>query len=232
MCVVPPPVVPTAFFPEGAVYAGPDLIEAQQKANEAARARLEATFRQICGTSSATVWQQAEGDPATLLAQGARTSDLAVVPKVEEGSLEALEELLLASGVPVLMVPAMPPQAIGGCIVIGWNGSREATSAVHGALPFLSTAKEVVLIAVGDASAATLEPAAAMLHRHGVQASGERVAEPDDGAGETLLAKAAEHRADLLVLGAYGHTRLRELIFGGATRHVLRHAQLPVLFGS
>jgi nucleotide-binding universal stress UspA family protein len=71
-----------------------------------------------------------------------------------------------------------------------------------------------------------------MLRRHGVAVQSKAIHEPDGDAGEILLAQAAAHGANLLVMGTYGHARLRELVFGGATRHVLRTATLPVLFGS
>ena len=93
-------------------------------------------------------------------------------------------------------------------------------------------AKRVILCAVGDEAATSLEAAAAMLRRHGVAVQAHKVDEPDGNAGEVLLAQCSAHGADLLVMGAYGHTRLRELVFGGATRHVLREATLPVLFSS
>jgi nucleotide-binding universal stress UspA family protein len=90
----------------------------------------------------------------------------------------------------------------------------------------------VILCAIGDKAAASLEAAAAMLRRHGLTVQPHKVVEPDGNAGEVLLAQAAAHAADLLVMGAYGHTRLREMVFGGATRHVLREATLPVLFAN
>ena len=89
-----------------------------------------------------------------------------------------------------------------------------------------------MLCAVGEQAETSLEAAAAMLRRHGVNVHPHKVDEPDGNAGEVLLAQAAAHGADLLVMGAYGHTRLREMVFGGATRHVLREATLPVLFGN
>jgi nucleotide-binding universal stress UspA family protein len=90
-----------------------------------------------------------------------------------------------------------------------------------------------VLLCVAGAVARPLLPhAAGMLQRHGVPVRAERLAGGDLHAGEILLARAAADRADLLVMGAYGHSRLRELVVGGATRHVLHHATLPVLFSS
>ena len=88
----------------------------------------------------------------------------------------------------------------------------------------------MVLCAVGEGAAAGLDEAAAMLRRHEVEVHPERVDGTDARAGEILLAQAAAHGADLLAMGAYGHARVRELVFGGATRHALREARLPVLF--
>jgi nucleotide-binding universal stress UspA family protein len=120
--------------------------------------------------------------------------------------------------------------------LVAWNASREATRAAHDALPFLHAAERVVLCAIGDPATADpgLEDAAAMLDRHGVAVQVEQVPGPDSGTGvgEALLARAAEHGADLLVMGAYGHSRLREFVLGGTTRRVLREATLPVLFSS
>ena len=120
----------------------------------------------------------------------------------------------------------------GSRVLVAWNGKREAARAAHDALPFLRAAERVVLCAVGEVAGAGLDDAAGMLRRHGVPVRAERVAGGDLHAGEILLARAAADRADLLVLGAYGHSRLRELVLGGATRHVLHHATLPVLFSS
>jgi nucleotide-binding universal stress UspA family protein len=143
-----------------------------------------------------------------------------------------LDHLVTAAGVPVLALPPDISADVGQTILVAWNGSREAARAVHDALPFLHVAKRLTLCAVGDEPATSLEAAAAMLWRHGLAVRSHRVGEPDGNAGEVLLAQCSAQGADLLVMGAYGHTRLRELVFGGATRHMLREATLPVLFGS
>jgi nucleotide-binding universal stress UspA family protein len=152
------------------------------------------------------------------------------VVTAEGGAPGTTELLVTAAGVPVLALPPNASRDLGQVVLVAWKGSREAARAVHGALPFLHAAKRVVLCAVGTRAAANLEAAAAMLERHQVPVHPERVEGTDGGAGEVLLAQATAHGADLLVMGAYGHARLRELVFGGATRHVLRHATVPVLF--
>ena len=139
---------------------------------------------------------------------------------------------MTAAGAPVLMVPPGVSGVIGRTVLVAWNGKREAARAAHDALPFLQGAERVELCAIGEGAGAGLDDAAGMLRRHGVPVQAERLAGGDLHAGEMLLAQAVAHRADLLVMGAYGHSRLRELVIGGATRHVLHHATLPVLFSS
>ena len=139
---------------------------------------------------------------------------------------------MTAAGVPVLALPAGVSGEVGRTVMVAWNGSCEATRAAPEALPLLRASRRVVLCCVGGEAAASLEPAAARLTRHGVAVEPHRVDESDGDAGAVLLTQAGSQAADLLVMGAYGHTRLREMVFGGATRHVLREATLPVLFGS
>ena len=234
MHVMPLPVIPAMWDGGGTISLGAELIEAQRKANQEQNERLRATFQDACGSDPSARWQDAEGDPGRLLAEAARTVDLVVAAKHESLGLDApapIEALAVGSGVPVLMVPANAYAEFGQTVLVAWNGAREATRAAHDALPFLSRAGLVILCAVGEEAAATLDAAAAMLHRHGVPVQPQAIDGADGDAGEALLAQARAHGADLLVMGAYGHARLRELVFGGATRHVLREARLPVLFG-
>lgn len=234
MHVMPPPFIP-ASYGEATAYIGPDLLEAQRKANRKIAERVQAVFRSVCGEGSGAVWQEAEGDRGDLLAQAARTTDLLLARHAKFGGTDVpdvLDQLVTAAGVPVLALPSGFAGDLGRTVVVGWNGSREAARAVHDALPFLRAAKGVILCAVGGQAETSLAAATAMLRRHGLAVQPHKVGEPDGNAGEVLLAQAAAHAADLLVMGAYGHTRLREMVFGGATRHVLREATLPVLFSS
>ena len=234
MHVMPLPFIP-ASYGEATAYIGPELIEPQRRANRKIAERVQAVFRSVCGEGPNAIWQEAEGDRGDLLAEAARTTDLLLARHAKVGGTDApdvLDQLVTAAGVPIV---ALPPEAsgdLGQTVLVAWNGSREATRAVHDALPLLNAAKGVTLCAVGDEAATSLEAAAAMLRRHGIAVHPHRVAEPDGNAGEVLLAECSARGADLLVMGAYGHARLRELVFGGATRHVLRAATLPVLFGS
>ena len=230
--VVPELFTPLPIWVGGAsVYILPEIIEAQCKANREAKERIRAAFDRAYGTDPAVTWREAEGDPARLLAEAAHASDLVIVSR--GGVLGIAEQLVTATGVPVLVLPPEVPRDFGRVVLVAWKGSAEAARAVHDALPFLqhTAANRVVLCAVGEEGAAGLEAAAVMLERHGVLVQPERVDRKEGrSTGEMLLAQAMVHGADLLVMGAYGHARVRELVFGGVTRHVLNTASLPVLF--
>ena len=230
--VVPELVTPLAIWEGGgSVYILPQVMEAQRKIHQEAKERVRAAFDHACGGDPKATWREALGDPARILAEAAHASDLVVSSR--GGALGTAEQLVTATGVPVLVLPPEMPRDFGRVVLVAWKGSREAARAVHDALPFLqhTAADRVVLCAVGEEAAADVEAAAAMLERHGVAIQPERMDRPEGrSTGEILLARAAAHGADLLVMGAYGHSRVQELVFGGVTRHVLREARLPVLF--
>lgn len=177
----------------------------------------------------------AEDDVAAL--QG-RMSDLIVVGRPstdEEPALQAtLNAVLLDSGRPVLVAPPRPVNTLGTHVAIAWNGSPEAMRAIAAAQPLLLKAEKVTILVAeeGDSltSAADLET---YLAWHGVSAAVQPVKAAGLGGaaiGSALLTSCGAIAADLLVMGAFTHSRLRQLILGGVTRHVLDHATLPVLF--
>ena len=232
--VMLPPFIPGP--PSGSSpYVAADLIQAQRAANQETRDRVRAVFRKLCGDGANALWQEAEGYRDDLLAEAAKTADLVLASRPKAGGTEVpdvLDRLVTAAGVPLLALLADASVDLGRTVLVGWNGSREVARAVHEGLPFLRAAERVILLAIGEAAADSVEAGAAMLRRHGVTVELQQIEGPDGDAGEILVAQAAAHGADLLVMGAYSHSRLRELVFGGATRHVLREATLPVLFGS
>lgn len=167
--------------------------------------------------------------------------DLAVLERdVVEGVhlFDVLSEAMSNSRLPCLLLPPRWSSDLKlDRVVVGWNGSIEATRAIHGALPFLQAASEVLLIdgeKPGDhddsnaGSPPRFDPLD-YLKRHQVAASSRRIQVQPPEAGAALLKAAHGIRADLLVIGSYSHSRLRERILGGATRHMLAHAHLPVL---
>lgn len=204
--------------------------------------RAEALFNErIASAGVKGEWRCVEGELLPTLTTHARYADIAVVgqrdPSGEQGTDEPSmpDQLVLSVGRPVLVIPfvgAYP--VIGSRVMVAWDASRLATRAINDALPFLQRAKSVAVIAVnptGDDADGEIPSADICLHlaRHGVNAEAQHVYADDLGVGEMLLSRAADEGCDLMVIGAYGHARWRELVLGGVTRHMLTHMTLPVL---
>jgi nucleotide-binding universal stress UspA family protein len=155
---------------------------------------------------------------------------------IGSGQLDIADQLVLETGRPVLIIPnTAAPGLVGERVLVAWNGRREAARAAFDALPILRRAKEVKVVWVnpqsedetpGDIPTADICSA---LARHGVRCEGTDRIKPHVNVGETLLACAKDIAANLLVMGCYGHARLREFVFGGASRHVLQHMSIPIL---
>src|SRR5690242_15617260 len=175
------------------------------------------------------------GREEDLVAQLARLADLTVVPHPDAGedvsSSDALHAVLFDSGRPVLIAPQIAPASIGTRICVAWNGTAESASAVYAALPWLQRAEAVrILSADGYQRRGPAAPdLAAYLALHGVHADIVMFHTVGNSVGAGLLAAAQDFGCDLLAMGAYSHSRLRQLILGGVTRHVLERANLPVL---
>jgi nucleotide-binding universal stress UspA family protein len=232
--VSPPPFLPVGYG-EGAAYVGPEVFEAQREANRLVRERVEASFRRLCDPARMAVRDvYEEGDAGALLAEAARGADLTVLAQEGGPGLEALapqpiHHVILSAGGPVLLLPRAELGAtLGARALVAWNGSREAARAAKDALPFLAEAERVTLLAAGEDAAAGLDAGTALLKRHGAKVTAKQV-ELGPRHGATLLEAAGAEGADLLVMGAYGHSRLREIVLGGATREVLRDARVPIL---
>jgi nucleotide-binding universal stress UspA family protein len=175
------------------------------------------------------------GREEDLVAQQARLADLTVVPHPEAGedvsSSDALHAVLFDSGRPVLIAPRRAPTTIGRRICSAWNGSAESAAAMLAALPWMQRAEAVRVVSADEYQrrgplAADLADYLA-LHGVEVELATFKPIEKDVGAG--LLQAARDFGADLLTMGAYSHSRLRQLILGGVTRHVLEHSDLPVM---
>ncbi len=175
------------------------------------------------------------GREEDLVAQLARLADVTVVPHPEAdedlSSSDALHAVLFDSGRPVMVAPAEPPAAVGRRVAVAWNGTAESVAAVSAGLPWLRRA-EAVRILVSDEyhRRGPLAPALAdYLALHGVSTEIATFRSIDREVGAGLLGAAREFGADLMTMGAYSHSRIRQLILGGVTRHVLEHATLPVI---
>jgi nucleotide-binding universal stress UspA family protein len=143
---------------------------------------------------------------------------------------DALETVLLSARRPVMLVPKQPWGHIGAKIAVAWDGGLAASHAVTSAMPWLKRARAVEILSVGAgaATAAEMDRLRDYLRVQGVGAVEHSLTSGDLGAGAALIDAAQRAGADLLVMGGYGHSRLRELILGGVTRHVLNHVSMPV----
>lgn len=184
-------------------------------------------------------WLVGNGAFAATVAQAACWHDLLVAGSGASsawGSAGALGQLLLSSDLPCIVVPgAWTKKATLGTVAVAWNGSGECVRAMHAALPLLERAKRVLLLTGAHKelySIVAMNPPfspEAHLHRHGIEFERIALETTDADAGAALLSVAKDTHTDLLVMGAYGRTRFSEWVLGGATRHVLQHASLPVL---
>lgn len=180
------------------------------------------------------------------IALHARYADLAILGQVDPDDIpvagrHVVEHVLLACGRPVLVIPYIGAPEQGGEVVFGrnimvaWDASREAARAVGDALPILERADHVDLVTVdpvADAHRHGEEPGADIaleLARHGVDVEVEQIAARDMRPGDVILARLADRGSDMLVMGAYAHSRVRELVLGGVTRSVLEQMTVPVL---
>jgi nucleotide-binding universal stress UspA family protein len=220
-----------------------EVFAMQEKYQREEARRLEADVRKAAaGAGISLEWRAATGDLVPMTALHVRYCDLAIVGQTVDDATHdraayarLAEDLALGSGRPVLVVPQYGKfSTLGERAIIAWNGSREATRAVNDALPLLRRAKQVTVLVINPTTvnAGPLPGADIALHlsRHGVRCEAAMTQAADDIAiGDILLSRAADLGADLIVMGAYGHSRTREMVLGGVTRHLIKHMTVPVL---
>ncbi|GEP57106.1 universal stress protein [Reyranella soli] len=215
------------------------LFEETAKANLAA---AKAAFtKAVKGTDLLTEWRSEDGYIDARLPVHARYADLMVLGQPDPGApsfvpLDLPETMALSTGRPILVVPHVgAPAECGKTVMLCWNASRESARAASDALPFLQAASKVIVLSVDPRSSNYghgAEPgadAAAWLVRHGVKVTVQRDVASDSDVGSVILSRAADHEVDLVVMGLYGHSRLRELVLGGASRTLLANMTVPVL---
>lgn len=201
---------------------------------------LEVRDRRAAGASAASAaWLNQIGNAGERVARMARSHDLVVAGRSNgprESTSGTLEIALMEGGRPLLLMPQGMVRVPGRTVVIAWKDTAEAARAVMAAGPFLAQADRIEVVVVSESEAGGNEEGRNSAERlveglgwHGFKAHA-RVVPPLGGSGpEALLAAVRDLEGDLVVMGAYGHSRLREMIFGGFTRHVLRGADVPVL---
>ncbi len=240
---VVPDVKPVAMFE---AYLATDFFDEQQKQFNKCADKMRRFFKKEASRNSLTSeWLQVHAVNQILADQVIAHSgqaDLIVVNQTDTWATsldpepDFADRLIMASGRPVLIIPNSGEfETIGKRVIIGWKPAREAVRAVHDALPILVKSKKVTLVTIdtqddsySDDTSSTHQMVE-MLRRHGVNAEVQAPVISDIPAGEALLNEVAVLGADLIVVGAYGHSRLRELLLGGVTRFLLKHATVPVL---
>lgn len=180
-------------------------------------------------------FESVAGREEDVVAQRSRLYDMAVVPHPEAdedvSSSDALHAVLFDSGRPVLIAPRIAPASIGTRVCHAWNGSAESAAALAAALPWMHRAstRRVLYADEYQRRGPTYEGVLAYLRWHGIEAEAQLFKPMTKDVGAGLLGAARDFQADLLTMGAYSHSRLRQLILGGVTRHVLENADIPVL---
>lgn len=239
--VMPPFVVVPAMDGTGVTVS----VDQHREAYQADMSRLKAAFQKAtAGEVFQSEWCEADASFATaagIVVEQARTTDVVIASQQDPGwryssMLEEPERIAIESGRPLILIPnkgkaALPPKRV----TIAWNAQREAVRAVFDAMPLLRMAEAVDVVWInperepgvaGDLPAAEL---CAMLSRQGIKSEASQASAIGADVGQELLRQAAAFGSDLLVMGCYGHSRLREFILGGASKHIIEHCNLPVL---
>ncbi|MBM3491864.1 MAG: universal stress protein [Alphaproteobacteria bacterium] len=245
--VAPDPRLTLPYMGEG-ISPGlvESLMEAMEKEDAARRAAARTAAEQACksvgvviatGAASSgfsVTFADLRGDAAGTIGRVGRLSDLIVLARPAEEAPEEddiAQAAVMESGRPVLLVPPGGASLPDRRVLVAWNGSREAARALSTALPFMQGGEFAEVVTVGELSEdqPTAAEAAISLVRHEVKAEGKVLPDTGDKVSEVLLREAHAMRCDLVVMGAYTHSRVRELVLGGVTRYVLSDAGIPVL---
>lgn len=186
------------------------------------------------GNGVTASWREEIGEADRRLLSTARHYDLVVLARPTRPNglpPDLLEQVLMGSGRPLLIASAKPPASLE-TIMVCWKETAEAARAIAASMPFLADAKRVIIAAVeeGDPSLSnSVADLSRQLAWHGITARIELISSGGRPASEVLLASARSQRADLLVMGAYGHSRVRQVVFGGFTQSVIESADTAVL---
>ena len=219
-------------------YAVQELVEVERKqaAVEERRAKTWCEKQAKAHAKVKVEFATAEGLVTPMVAFHARMADFSIVPSIGEEEApfwsDVRDGALFDSGRPMLVVPPEAPPQPADTVVLAWKDTTEAVRAVAAAAPFLRKAKRVRLVAVAERGAGdetSLTAMADYLTKAGLDVRSTRIPQEGRDIGEVLLQEAATDKGAMLVMGAYGHWRLRERVFGGVTQSVLRHTTVPVL---
>jgi len=246
---VDPATMAVALTPDGAgVAMVGGLVQSLDEEADRREARARQLFEQFCTREALTIvdtppgpsgpsaqWTRQIGAEPYWVAEHGRAADLMVIGRPADGDgvvPETIEAAVLDSGRPVLIPTSAPMTAVPETIVIAWKATREAAHAVTAALPFLPHTKKIEILTIAEEEDISTKEGGqlmANLRWRGIEVLASRLKPDGRSAADTMLSAAADHQA-LLVMGGYGHSRLRQWVFGGFTHHVLQTAApVPVL---
>jgi nucleotide-binding universal stress UspA family protein len=238
--------------PEGAGLATADLMESLEREGQRVSVRVHERFDAFMREHGVPIaasmppsdqpsasWYEEVAAGEEALASRGRAFDLIVAGRPVPGPvgprMSVLEAALFESGRPILVVPPAAPRGSGEVVLVAWNGSEETARTIGLCMPFLLGAKDVLVFSVeeGMVPGPAGRDVAQNLIRHNIPARAKHVACGNRGAvGACMLKEAADIGADVMLKGAYTQSRLRQMIFGGATSHILSNAELPVLMAN
>ncbi|MGF7161939.1 nucleotide-binding universal stress UspA family protein [Rhodoligotrophos appendicifer] len=235
-------VIPAVqVYPAIAMQITPEIMDSQRQYYEDRATEVKALFEQATSSKGLShEWRQVDALGSLIadevIALG-RNADLIVAGQVDPDSdslveVDLCERILMETGRPLLAVPSAGHfEELGTHVTVAWAHSRESTRALFDALPLLKGAKQTVVLRVNpdeDESTSGSE-ITTTLGRHGVTAEYHRSVAKHISVGDEILSRISDYGSDLVVMGGYGHSRMRELFFGGATRDILQHMTVPVL---
>jgi nucleotide-binding universal stress UspA family protein len=218
----------------GNLFITPDLVDVLELRNTQLRADTEA---RLAHEDVSWNYTRLDGDPARAIIKYSRLADIVVLSRVVsardfDGPLPLAGDVALHASVPVLAVPPGDfAFAADGAALITWNGSAESASALHAALPMLRLASAIHVVTIGEADAPEFpaSDACRFLSRHGLVGEVRAFPKGEREIGPAILDALGEIGAAYVVMGAYGHSRAREYLFGGASRHLLAHCPVPLV---
>ena len=234
--------LPVRFESQVEIWISEEMKASLKKADTDAVAGVGVAFQAAVkesGFDGPVEWISPTGPPNDLLAKSARYHDLLLIgqysnPDRNQRRVRA-EELVMNSGKPIIVVPlGYQVRPFTGHAVVAWDGSRPAARALSDAMQILETKERLDVVTVGAPGTqggqdAFGQDVITYLSRHGINAKQTNLSAAREGVGATILGYCSETDPDVLVMGAYGHARLREELFGGVTRHILESANVPVL---
>jgi nucleotide-binding universal stress UspA family protein len=237
--MIPYPVIPVygGMYPDSASYTAAFQMD---KANEYAKA-IEEQFIEAANKSAIPYdWKMVEGLDLDFVIENARYTDMVVAPAVyshygDQASHHLCDYFATNLGRPLLITPDLKKAFdIPNRIVIAWNESHEAARAVHDALPILKRAKHIQIISVSKSDKTEkeniirCEQLQRHLNHHNIHAEVFAPDKSPKGVGYTIFESALEYNAELIVMGAYGHSRFKEIILGGTTKYLIENSTLPL----